>query len=59
MDGMLLCRAQGINNVCVESEAALVIRKVRGMSQYDWRYVYLIPRVKDLLQSFGEVDFYL
>lgn len=55
LDGMLLCCAKGLSNVCVESDAASVITMVRNMSQILWRYVYLIRRIKSVFPNFGSV----
>lgn len=39
LDGMLLCCAQRLSNICVESDAAAVIKMVSDMSQTPRRYV--------------------
>lgn len=57
LDGMNLCRTLGLPNVCIESDATLVVNMLEEMTQPHWCYVYWRRRVKTIRHYFGTMRF--
>lgn len=55
VDGLDLSHAQGLDNIIIESDSALVVKVIKEAAHSNWRYVYLSRKVKSRLQVNDEV----
>lgn len=54
-DGMKMCIEQQISSVCVEVDAAMVIHMLKDKETVQWKYVYILRRVKAFMSSLDTV----
>lgn len=57
IDGLVLCRDQGLDGVCVESDSSEVVRMLNDSAHNNWRYAYLCRKVRASLRYNDEVRF--
>lgn len=57
VDDLELCRRQGSDRVCVESDSTVVVTLINDSSQNNWRYAYLSRNVKSRLRFNEEARF--
>lgn len=55
-EGLLLCRRQRIVRSCIELDAALVFNMLNDKAKVQWRYVYLMRRVKAIISEFDTIN---
>lgn len=57
LEGMRMCQAQELVNVCIEMDSALAVKMIDDSSQIQWRYVHIVRRIKERRHYFKSVKF--